>query len=134
MEIFILEYSDGTVIRVKLNENQKTLFEKDADTFIEMLSEIYKFRVQDVSWVCTENEIEEHQLSDDVGEHCEQLRICSVCGSLMRDGYCEDMGAAYYCCDDCLHKEFTEEEWREECEENDQSYYTEWESYNYLNR
>ena len=75
MELIILEYSDGTVIRVKLNENQKALFEKDADTFIEMLSEIYKFRVQDVSWVCTEKEIEEHQLSDDIGEHCEQLRL-----------------------------------------------------------
>ena len=44
----------------------------------------------------------------------------------MRKGYCVDMGAAYYCSDDCLHTEHTEEEWAEECENNDQSYYTEW--------
>lgn len=24
-------------------------------------------------------------------------RRCSVCGKLMNEGYCEDMGAAYYC-------------------------------------
>lgn len=27
---------------------------------------------------------------------------------------------------DCLHSDFTDEEWAEECESNDQSYYTEW--------
>ena len=30
-------------------------------------------------------------------------RRCSVCGKLMREGYCVDMGAAYYCSDECLH-------------------------------
>lgn len=44
----------------------------------------------------------------------------------MREGYCVDMGAAYYCSDDCLHTEYTEEEWAEECENNDLSFYTEW--------
>lgn len=53
-------------------------------------------------------------------------RRCSVCGKLMREGYCEDMGEAYYCSPDCLHTNFTDEEWDEECENNDQSYYTEW--------
>ena len=49
-------------------------------------------------------------------------RRCSVCGKLMDEGYCEDMGAAYYCSDECLHTEYTDEEWAEECESNDQSY------------
>ena len=44
----------------------------------------------------------------------------------MREGYCLDMGLAYYCSDDCFHTEFTEQEWEEECNTNDQSYYTEW--------
>ena len=44
----------------------------------------------------------------------------------MREGYCVDMGAAYYCSDECLHAEYSDEEWTEECENNDQSYYTEW--------
>ena len=53
-------------------------------------------------------------------------RRCTQCGSLMREGYCVDMGAAYYCSDECLHSEFTDEEWAEECNNNEQSYYTEW--------
>ena len=53
-------------------------------------------------------------------------RRCAVCGKLMREGYCVDMGAAYYCSDECLHAEYSDEEWTEECENNDQSYYTEW--------
>lgn len=53
-------------------------------------------------------------------------RRCSECGKLMREGYCVDMGVAYYCSEDCLHSDFTDEEWAEECESNDQSYYTEW--------
>ena len=53
-------------------------------------------------------------------------RRCSECGRLMRAGYCADMGVAYYCSDECLHSDFTDEEWAEECENNDQSYYTEW--------
>ena len=51
-------------------------------------------------------------------------RRCSECGKLMREGYCVDMGVAYYCSKDCLHTDFTDEEWNEECENNDQSYYT----------
>ena len=38
-------------------------------------------------------------------------RRCSICGKLMREGYCVDMGAAYYCSDECLHTEYSEEEW-----------------------
>lgn len=53
-------------------------------------------------------------------------RRCSVCGKLMREGYCVDMGFAYFCSDECLHTEYTDEEWAEEYENNDQSYYTEW--------
>ena len=53
-------------------------------------------------------------------------RRCSECGKLMREGYCADMGVAYYCSKDCLQSDFTDEEWAEECESNDQSYYTEW--------
>lgn len=53
-------------------------------------------------------------------------RICSECGNIMCEGYCVNQGDYYYCSNECLHKHFTEEEWQQECEENDQSYYTEW--------
>lgn len=52
-------------------------------------------------------------------------RRCSVCGKLFKEGYVESFGHAYYCSDDCLHTKFTDEEWRRECRDDDQSYYTE---------
>lgn len=54
-------------------------------------------------------------------------RQCSVCGRLMREGYCLDMGKEYFCSDECLHTSFpNDNDWREECECNPQSYYTTW--------
>lgn len=44
----------------------------------------------------------------------------------MQEGYCQDGGYRYYCDDECLHKDFTDEEWNEECDNNDQSYWTQW--------
>lgn len=55
------------------------------------------------------------------------VRRCSVCGRLMRDDYCSDMGASYYCSDECLLHDYSDmNEWEKECQNNDQSYYTEW--------
>ena len=53
-----------------------------------------------------------------------EVRRCSVCGEYMREGYCQGGGEAYFCSDECLHTEFTDKEWKEECENDDQSYYT----------
>lgn len=53
-------------------------------------------------------------------------RRCSVCGKLMDEGYCHDAGFRYYCSDECLHHDFTDEQWEQECDENDQSYWTQW--------
>ena len=63
------------------------------------------------------------QYSHDTSEEC---RRCSICGRLMQEGYCQDAGYRYYCSDDCLHHDFTDEEWEEECKNNDQSYWTTW--------
>ena len=55
-----------------------------------------------------------------------EVRRCSVCGRYMREGYCQGGGEAYYRSDECLHSEFTDEQWQEECESDEQSYDTEW--------
>jgi hypothetical protein len=51
-------------------------------------------------------------------------RKCDKCNKGMNAGYvlvdCE-----YYCSDECLHKEVTEQEYKE-LYENDNAYYTEW--------
>lgn len=55
------------------------------------------------------------------------VRRCSICGRLMHEDYCSDMGASYYCSDECLLMDYSNmDEWYEECQYNDQSYFTEW--------
>lgn len=55
-----------------------------------------------------------------------ECRRCSVCGRLMQEGYCEDGGWRYYCSDECLHTKYSDEEWNEECDKNENSYWTQW--------
>lgn len=55
----------------------------------------------------------------------DEKRYCDVCGDLMEEGYCIYDGLEYYCSDECLHKNYTEEEYLE-MYENDEAYWTEW--------
>lgn len=55
-----------------------------------------------------------------------EIRRCSVCGKYFQEGYCQGGGEMYFCSDECLHTEFSDEEWKKECESDEQSYYTEW--------
>lgn len=59
------------------------------------------------------------------GEILGEYRICSICGEVMICGYCYEGGEKYYCSDECLHHDFTDEEW-EEVVYNSDSYWTEW--------
>lgn len=63
------------------------------------------------------------------------VRHCNECGKEMWEGYCIDNGLEYYCCADCLDKNYTEEEWEDLYATGD-SYYTDWfeeqEEYNKL--
>ena len=59
-------------------------------------------------------------------DHGNPTRMCSICGKLFHEGYCYAYGTAYYCGDECLHHDFTDEAWEKECREDDQSYYSEW--------
>ena len=55
------------------------------------------------------------------------VRVCSECGRLMIEGYCIEGGQYYYCSEDCLHKNFTEEDYLELHDDgNGDSYYTDW--------
>jgi hypothetical protein len=51
-------------------------------------------------------------------------RKCDKCNKGMNEGYVL-LDCEYYCSDECLHKEVTEQEY-EELYENDDAYYTEW--------
>jgi hypothetical protein len=57
----------------------------------------------------------------------EHIRVCSECGKPMTEGFCIEDGAQYYCSEDCLHKNLTEEEYDNLYDEGrGDSYYTSW--------
>lgn len=59
----------------------------------------------------------------------EQTRICSECGEHMQKGYVIENGVEYYCSEECLHKNMTEEEYLELYDDgNGDTYWTEWEN------
>lgn len=68
--------------------------------------------------------------AEEIAKHCDEvfdnIRRCSVCGRLMQEGYCEDGGWRYYCSEECLHTKYSDAEWEEECERNEDSYWTTW--------
>ena len=71
-----------------------------------------------------EEYVDEVVIYDENGyQRTEMARFCSECGELMIDGYVVYDGEEYYCSDECLHKHYTDKEWRE-MYESDNGYYT----------
>ena len=55
------------------------------------------------------------------------VRHCDECGKEMWEGFCIDGGLEYYCSEECLHKNISEEEFEELYDDgNGDSYWTEW--------
>ena len=55
------------------------------------------------------------------------VRTCNECGKEMWEGYCIENGMEYYCCADCLDKNYTDDEWADLYANGDgDSYYTDW--------
>lgn len=65
------------------------------------------------------------ELVDELG--LEHIRVCCECGKPMTEGYCIENGAEYYCSEECLHKNLTDEEYENLYDEGrGDSYYTSW--------
>lgn len=55
-------------------------------------------------------------------------RKCSHCGKPMSAGYVIDGGSEYFCSDECLHKHYTPEQYKEMYADGEgDSYWTEFE-------
>lgn len=54
------------------------------------------------------------------------MRICSVCGKEITEGYMREGGGEYYCSPECLHKVYTDEEYEAEYEAGEM-FWTNWE-------
>lgn len=58
----------------------------------------------------------------------EDKRYCSICGKEMTEGYYNEDEFQYYCSDECLHKDYTDEEYNELYDNgNGNFYWTQWE-------
>lgn len=58
-----------------------------------------------------------------------EIHNCSKCSKVMTEGYVFGGGDKYFCSDECLHTEVTQEVWEELSagEDNDAYYWTQWE-------
>lgn len=57
----------------------------------------------------------------------EHSRCCSECGKPMYEGFCIENGAEYYCSEECLHKNISEEEYTKLYDDGrGDSYWTSW--------
>ena len=57
----------------------------------------------------------------------EHSRCCSECGKPMYEGFCIENGAEYYCSEECLHKNISEEEYAKLYDDGrGDSYWTSW--------
>lgn len=56
-----------------------------------------------------------------------EKRTCSECGKEMTEGFVIDGGTEYYCSEECLHKNYTHEEYMEMYEDGEgETYWTQW--------
>lgn len=57
----------------------------------------------------------------------EHVRACSECGKPMTEGFCIEDGAEYYCSEDCLHKNLSDEKYENLYDDGrGNSYWTSW--------
>lgn len=118
--------------RTKKKEELKVELMK-SKTFYELLRYLQIYEIdtngQDFNDVLADYIIY-NEAPDDVkilGLNEEHYRICSECGKAMVEGYCIDNGAEYYCSDECLHKNMTQEEFDTLYDDgNGDSYWTSW--------
>lgn len=55
------------------------------------------------------------------------MRYCNECGRYMTRGYCIENGLEYYCCEECLNKHYTEDEYLSMYNDGEgDSYWTTW--------
>ena len=102
--------------------------EKLSDFFYGLLKEKIKEVAIDIKEFMADFCIQHATTSELVDElDLEHIRVCSECGKPMYEGYCIENGAEYYCSEECLHKNLTDEEYENLYDEGrGDSYWTSW--------
>jgi late competence protein required for DNA uptake (superfamily II DNA/RNA helicase) len=110
----------------ELLRTYSTMFEIEADN---QQQAIDKFKALGDS-IYTE-EMKQCEVIEEVVKGDKYARKCDKCGQGMNEGFCIYEGQEYYCSDECLHSVYSEQEWLEmyNAEDNggSSSYWTQWE-------
>jgi len=117
------------VFNFELLRTYSTMFEIEADTQLEAIKQLNELGEEMYA-----EELKQCNVIEEVVKGDKYARICKCCGNGMNEGYFVDYD--YYCSDDCLHTEYTPEEWEnlyEQSEEQggDYCYWTQWEEDDY---
>ena len=99
-----------------------------SDYFYALLKEKIEETSADIKEFMADFVIRQSKTSELVDElDLEHICVCSECSKPMTEGYCIENGAEYYCSEECLHKNLTDEEYENLYDEGrGDSYYTSW--------
>ena len=65
-----------------------------------------------------------------MAQHSGYNRVCNECKKEnLQQGFCIGAGLEYYCSDECLHANYSEEEWEDMYEDGGDNYWTEWDGH-----
>ena len=99
-----------------------------SDYFYALLKEKIEETSADIKEFMADFVIRQSKTSELVNElDLEHIRVCSECGKPMYQGFCIEDWAEYYCSEECLYKNLTEEEYDNLYDDGrGNSYWTSW--------
>jgi late competence protein required for DNA uptake (superfamily II DNA/RNA helicase) len=114
------------VFNFELVRTYSTMFEIEADTQLDAIKQFNELGDEMYA-----EELEQCNVIEEVVKGDKYARKCDKCGNGMNEGYCIYEGEEYYCSNECLHLVYSEQEWSEmyNAEDNggSSSYWTQWE-------
>jgi hypothetical protein len=108
---------------------QEVLASKTLDSYFnQLIKEKGGLSAEDIQEIMADYVLKHSTAEELVDElELEHIRVCSECGKPMTEGFCIEDGAEYYCSEDCLHKNLSEEEYDNLYDDGrGNSYWTSW--------
>lgn len=108
---------------------QEVLASKTLDSYFnQLIKENGGLSAEDIQEIMADYVLKHSTAEELVDElELEHIRVCSECGKPMTEGFCIEDGAEYYCSEDCLHKNLSDEEYENLYDDGrGNSYWTSW--------
>ena len=108
---------------------QDVLASKTLDSYFnQLIKEKGGLSAEDIQEIMADYVLKHSTAEELVDElELEHIRVCSECGKPITEGFCIEDGAEYYCSEDCLHKNLSDEEYENLYDDGrGNSYWTSW--------